>query len=51
MDFVGKNGQQCLFQSMVCDGIVQCRDGSDEDAAFAGCCEWGQWVEGVTCGP
>ncbi|KAM9036200.1 sortilin-related receptor [Sarcophilus harrisii] len=37
MDFVCKNHQQCLFQSMVCDGIVQCRDGSDEDAAFAGC--------------
>lgn len=51
MDFVCKNRQQCLFQSMVCDGIVQCRDGSDEDAAFAGCCEWGQRVEGVTCGP
>ena len=42
MDFVCKNRQQCLFQSMVCDGIVQCRDGSDEDAVFAGCCEWGR---------
>uniref|UniRef100_A0A452SQB1 Sortilin-related receptor n=1 Tax=Ursus americanus TaxID=9643 RepID=A0A452SQB1_URSAM len=37
MDFVCKNRQQCLFHSMVCDGIVQCRDGSDEDVAFAGC--------------
>lgn len=43
MDFVCKNRQQCLFHSMVCDGIVQCRDGSDEDVAFAGCCEWGGW--------
>lgn len=42
MDFVCKNRQQCLFHSMVCDGIIQCRDGSDEDAAFAGCCEWGR---------
>lgn len=41
MDFVCKDRQQCLFHSMVCDGVVQCRDGSDEDAAFAGCCEWG----------
>lgn len=40
MDFVCKNRQQCLFHSMVCDGIIQCRDGSDEDPAFAGCCEW-----------
>ncbi|KAF3823676.1 hypothetical protein GH733_007144 [Mirounga leonina] len=37
MDFVCKNRQQCLFHSMVCDGIIQCRDGSDEDAEFAGC--------------
>ncbi|OWK17993.1 SORL1, partial [Cervus elaphus hippelaphus] len=37
MDFVCKNRQQCLFQSMVCDGIIQCRDGSDEDPEFAGC--------------
>nr|XP_005496820.2 sortilin-related receptor [Zonotrichia albicollis] len=37
MDFVCKNRQQCLFHSMVCDGVVQCRDGSDEDAAYAGC--------------
>ena len=43
MDFVCKNRQQCLFHSMVCDGIVQCRDGSDEDATFAGCCEWAGW--------
>ena len=35
MDFVCKNRQQCLFQSMVCDGIIQCRDGSDEDPEFA----------------
>lgn len=41
MDFVCKDRQQCLFHSMVCDGVVQCRDGSDEDTAFAGCCEWG----------
>lgn len=41
MDFVCKNRQQCLFQSMVCDGIIQCRDGSDEDPEFAGCCESG----------
>ena len=41
MDFVCKNRQQCLFQSMVCDGIIQCRDGSDEDPEFAGCCELG----------
>lgn len=39
MDFVCKNRQQCLFHSMVCDGIVQCRDGSDEDANYAGCCK------------
>lgn len=39
MDFVCKNRQQCLFHSMVCDGVVQCRDGSDEDPAFAGCCK------------
>ncbi|RLV91910.1 hypothetical protein DV515_00013973 [Chloebia gouldiae] len=39
MDFVCKNRQQCLFHSMVCDGIIQCRDGSDEDAGYAGCCE------------
>ena len=43
MDFVCKNRQQCLFQSMVCDGIIQCRDGSDEDPEFAGCCESGRW--------
>lgn len=39
MDFVCKNRQQCLFHSMVCDGIIQCRDGSDEDASYAGCCK------------
>lgn len=39
MDFVCKNRQQCLFHSMVCDGIIQCRDGSDEDANYAGCCK------------
>lgn len=41
MDFVCKNRQQCLFHSMVCDGIIQCRDGSDEDANYAGCCKCG----------
>lgn len=51
MDFVCKNRQQCLFHSMVCDGIVQCRDGSDEDAAFAGCCEWMGGEVGRSVGP
>lgn len=39
MDFVCKNRAQCLFQSLVCDGIKHCEDGSDEDAEYAGCGE------------
>lgn len=39
MEFVCKNRAQCLFQSLVCDGIKHCEDGSDEDAAYAGCGE------------
>lgn len=39
MDFVCKNRAQCLFQSLVCDGIKHCEDGSDEDAQYAGCGE------------
>lgn len=41
MDFVCKNRQQCLSHSMVCDGDIQCEDGSDEDANYAGCGERG----------
>lgn len=37
MDFMCKNRQQCLLRSMVCDGTVHCRDGSDEDPTYAGC--------------
>ncbi|XP_023207184.1 sortilin-related receptor isoform X2 [Xiphophorus maculatus] len=37
MEFVCKNRAQCLFQSLVCDGIKHCEDGSDEEAAYAGC--------------
>lgn len=37
MEFVCKNRAQCLFQSLVCDGIKHCEDGSDEDAEYAGC--------------
>lgn len=39
MEFVCRNRAQCLFQSLVCDGTKHCSDGSDEDAAYAGCCE------------
>lgn len=39
MEFVCKNRAQCLFQSLVCDGIKHCEDGSDEDAEYAGCGE------------
>lgn len=39
MEFVCRNRAQCLFQSLVCDGIKHCEDGSDEDAAYAGCGE------------
>lgn len=39
MEFVCKNRAQCLFQSLVCDGIKHCEDGSDEEAAYAGCGE------------
>lgn len=37
MEFVCKNRAQCLFHSLVCDGIKHCEDGSDEDAEYAGC--------------
>lgn len=37
MEFVCKNRAQCLFQSLVCDGIKHCEDGSDEDGEYAGC--------------
>lgn len=37
MEFVCKNRAQCLFQSLVCDGIKHCEDGSDEDSEYAGC--------------
>lgn len=37
MEFVCKNRAQCLFQSLVCDGIKHCEDGSDEDTEYAGC--------------
>lgn len=40
MEFVCRNRAQCLFQSLVCDGTTHCSDGSDEDAAYAGCCEF-----------
>lgn len=39
MEFVCRNRAQCLFQSLVCDGVKHCEDGSDEDAEFAGCGE------------
>lgn len=39
MEFVCRNRAQCLFQSLVCDGIKHCEDGSDEDTEFAGCGE------------
>lgn len=39
MEFVCKNRAQCLFQSLVCDGIKHCKDGSDEDSEYAGCGE------------
>src|SRR4029434_6471999 len=39
MEFVCKNRAQCLFQSLVCDGMRHCADGSDEDPTYAGCCE------------
>lgn len=39
MEFVCKNRAQCLFQSLVCDGVKHCKDGSDEDSEYAGCGE------------
>lgn len=39
MEFVCQNRAQCLFQSLVCDGIKHCEDGSDEDAEYAQCGE------------
>lgn len=39
MEFVCRNRAQCLFQSLVCDGIKHCEDGSDEDGEYAGCGE------------
>lgn len=39
MEFVCKNRAQCLFQSLVCDGVKHCKDGSDEDPQYAGCGE------------
>lgn len=39
MEFVCRNRAQCLFQSLVCDGVKHCEDGSDEDAEYAGCGE------------
>lgn len=36
-EFACKNGRQCLPKEMVCDGIRQCDDGSDEDPNHAYC--------------
>lgn len=49
MEFVCKNRAQCLFQSLVCDGIKHCKDGSDEDSEYAGCGERRSCASPVFC--
>lgn len=50
MEFVCRNRAQCLFRSLVCDGIKHCEDGSDEDAEYAGCGERHAYTSGPASG-